>query len=75
MDAEDDSLRHKHDTLTIQKSKFKKKKSLTDPLTAHLSLLLWGFEEESVDDGYGVGLDVLIGPGVGKTAKKKDSSH
>lgn len=37
-------------------------------LQPHLSLLLRSFEEESIDDGNSVGLNVLISPGIGKNS-------
>lgn len=37
----------------------------------HLSLLLRSLEEESIDDGNSVGLNVLISPGIGKISINK----
>lgn len=36
-------------------------------LKPHLSLVLWGFKEQSVDNSDGVGLNVLISPGIKET--------
>lgn len=34
-------------------------------MNSDLPSVLWGFQEEGVDEGDGVGLDLLVGPGEG----------